>query len=343
MEILPECNYKHRKNLSAGTYRFVTHHEPGFFGQNISLQAIVGMNGAGKSTLLDMIIRMVNNFGALIFAHLQEGDCDYRYVGGVYAILNYMIDDRQGSLVCRGDKLCLKFDNEELRCDIASGIEYYVNGLLKKVEKKIIHDMASNFFYTVVGNYSLQSFISSDYRAEKSFRFNRKLGRWVVDNSSIWLDSVFHKNDGYMMPVTLNPFRDNGTIDMYNESELAQYRITSLLIEFDRLQVEYPVGYRLSNIEYKYDWRKLVGKFIKRTRGESYKGKYRELLDKIRDNCLSSESNHTFCDVIFESFNINDFSTDDDEMLWMARLYLVSKIISIGNTYPSYGVYRYLC
>lgn len=40
----------------------------------------------------------------------------------------------------------------------------------------------------------------------------------------------FHKNDGYLAPLTLVPYRENGVIDIRKENNLAQQRITALSI-----------------------------------------------------------------------------------------------------------------
>ena len=47
---------------------------------------------------------------------------------------------------------------------------------------------------------------------------------------STWIDEMFHKNDGYMTPIVLNPYRNHGTIDMGNIDELIDTYALSLLI-----------------------------------------------------------------------------------------------------------------
>ena len=45
-----------------------------------------------------------------------------------------------------------------------------------------------------------------------------------------WLNSVFHKNDGYQFPLVLNPFRSDGVIDVNNERILTQNRVFLMAI-----------------------------------------------------------------------------------------------------------------
>jgi len=44
-----------------------------------------------------------------------------------------------------------------------------------------------------------------------------------------WLKPLFHKNDGYKTPIVLNPFRDDGNIDINRELHLAQTRLLTNL------------------------------------------------------------------------------------------------------------------
>ena len=76
IEILETCDSKIRKNLEAGEYPFTDNLERGFFGQNMTVQAIVGMNGSGKSALLELMFRMINNFSALLFRDVNCNAAD---------------------------------------------------------------------------------------------------------------------------------------------------------------------------------------------------------------------------------------------------------------------------
>ena len=48
-----------------------------------------------------------------------------------------------------------------------------------------------------------------------------------------WLTGLFHKNDGYQMPLVLNPMRVNGVIYAPKENNLAKERILSMLFYKD--------------------------------------------------------------------------------------------------------------
>jgi hypothetical protein len=40
-----------------------------------------------------------------------------------------------------------------------------------------------------------------------------------------WLESIFHKNDGYQTPLVINPKRDEGSIDIEKEKELQKAKL----------------------------------------------------------------------------------------------------------------------
>ena len=52
-------------------------------------------------------------------------------------------------------------------------------------------------------------------------------------SSLAWINGLFHKNDGYMCPIVLNPFRDKGKVDMNREMRLTQQRMEALLFSIN--------------------------------------------------------------------------------------------------------------
>ena len=63
----------------------------------------------------------------------------------------------------------------------------------------------SKLFYNLVVNYSLYGLNSNE------------TGKWI--------ENLFHKNDGYQTPIVINPFRNEGVIDVNSESELVTDRL----------------------------------------------------------------------------------------------------------------------
>ncbi|TMM31222.1 hypothetical protein FDT66_04430 [Polaribacter aestuariivivens] len=97
-----------------------------------------------------------------------------------------------------GSIYSVSFSNKKLSC-----YKYDSNG-----KPKIIKDFFfDSFFYSICLNYSHHSLNSK-----------------VMGN---WINSLFHKNDGYATPVVINPMRDNGNFDINRELHLSNERIMS--------------------------------------------------------------------------------------------------------------------
>lgn len=74
---------------------------------------------------------------------------------------------------------------------------------------------------------------------------------------------MFHKNDGYVVPIVLNPFRDEGKIDLRKEYDLTNYRLSAILIEATVNNREFIDGYNLESIKYHFDPSKVLEHFKK--------------------------------------------------------------------------------
>lgn len=215
------------------------------------------------------------------------------------------------------------------------GYEDYTNATEKQ-----IWILASTFFYTIVTNYSIQAYVASDYY-EDSLVYNRKSNQWKKNLKGTWINSLFHKNDGYMCPINLNPYRDDGVINMRNETALTMYRITSLLIEFDKGEKhgQYLNGYELNRIEYSLNQSKLIKDFKNATEKESKGRKYNRILKSFKEAC-NSRNRRSVANLILGNYQLPPITNNDHYILWMARLYMVCKVLSIADKYPMYSKFK---
>lgn len=338
------CEPKIMKNLKPVEYRFTDYRFPTFYGSNITVNALVGENGSGKSSLLELMFRMVNNFSAVLYRKVKREAAEpLYYVMGIKASLHFECDGKEGVLTCNDDEISFS-DGDQIR------VQYGVLGRitlgdytsLLNVDDKQIHTIASRFFYTIVTNYSLQSYVSDDFRDERIMTYISSKdggeGKWKYAIGNCWIDSLFNKNDGYMCPITLNPYRNNGVIDMRKESSFTLERISALLIEYHRMSKQYLEGYDLNYISYRYDYNKVLKGFDDRVK--SGKTRLKLLIEDFKVAC-SEENNRSVANAILTVFS-SRFEVPDSTLLWVSRFYLVSKVLYIANRYPSYTKYAKL-
>lgn len=198
-------------------------------GLQINISAIVGQNGDGKSSMVELALRVLNNFAC---------SCGYFWfhedlvpVSGVWAVLYYAIDGKVFAIECKGDEIGFYRENEDGMKEKVKGLptnsEFVDMEFLKK-------ELAPYFFYTLGVNYSLYAYNSEELTKEYT-----KGGR-------CWIESIFHKNDGYQTPVVLNPFRRKGNIDVNVENALGKQRLMAMFVDNSIKEInrnEVPLGF----------------------------------------------------------------------------------------------------
>lgn len=287
----------------------------------ITISCIVGRNGSGKSTLLELFYRIINNLSWHLQKELGYEGCEIEYAEGFSACLYFEENNKVG---------CIKID--------AYKKEAYVKN---PGEKEIsLHDkgicnlkILERLFYSIVTNYSMYSFNPEDYNFKGADNY--------------YPNGIFHKNDGYITPIVILPFRDkDGVIDIANERDLARQRIIALQIylynhnDNGYLLVEQRVP---EKIEYRFD-----KKYIERKNkkgGNVCNELFQELLIKISkmhpDKPFSFSSDIGNLDIIqqawiekLKTFGIDVMQNISDENLRKTLLfYLAYKTLKISVQY----------
>lgn len=308
------------------------------FGKNIFVQAIVGKNGCGKSTLFEIIIRIMNNLAYMLFKHIPENEHSMKvsYIKNIYADLGFIYNREIGCIKSRGETMAFEIGPHKYVFGISNN-EFGNNyeHIEKPTNEKIL-EITENLFYTLVINYSIHAFYEKNYQGDDII-----LGQF---GGYPWIKCLYHKNDGYRIPIVLNPYRDNGTLNMDTESYLNENRLISILKYSEKNSLEFIENYQLNNINYTFWPDTLLQKFsIKDLKTDvdekkfhnDYSYRYNTIIDLFKKSLASSKS---YARCIIEAYNFV-YTGDEDDLKLIGYLYLVYKVLNIAGTYPAYRDY----
>ena len=219
---------------------------------NIGVSAIIGQNGTGKSTIVDTVVRLVNNLAAAIIGegYVYSSAQHLHYIDNVYASLAVYMDTKVRILTCKGGVLYVSTYETDLRqlaeedvkveryhhtitTDVLTGNEPK-NQLLPP--QNGLRYVLKEWFYTMVGNYSLYAYNYRDYSEERTSDAKLSLLRKIrpednKEEDEYWLKGVFHKNDGYQTPVVIHPMRNKGYVNAAQVNYLGKQNLIALAFE----------------------------------------------------------------------------------------------------------------
>ena len=239
--------------------------EGGFSTPHVSFSAIVGENGAGKSSLIEFETRLINNFSAIVFGEYAkvDGGQHLHFIDGIEGELYYLLKQNVYRLCVAGRDVklyCYYWQEEEENDNIVfkKPIEIIKSHVVPKLGEPIrsayaysttyfesLKNLLPRFFYTVVLNQSAYAYNTNDFASEcndEKYEIKVRNGNNKNEIDEIiqystedkcWLSGLFHKNDGYQIPIVLIPYRVEGNYDINVENKLAYERLISIMVMED--------------------------------------------------------------------------------------------------------------
>lgn len=158
-------------------------------------------------------------------------------------------------------------------------------------------------------NYSLYSFNKKDYQCPEDKSINGN-----------WIEGLFHKNDAYLTPMSLNPFRNDGNIDINKENGLALQRLSALALYFDSKGRNFIPGYKAVKLRYK-----LIPDFEK-----TIYNKFATWEESAKCHSLYEEFKEAYESSVPEKYSLAPELFND------IISYMAYKTLKIGLTYADY-------
>lgn len=330
----------------------------------IDICAIVGKNGCGKSSLIELYLRQMNNLAYVCHQAINEGvSFNTQFVDCIFSTVYFFDTDSGKSHVVRQQDAVLKYlvDGEE-RFSYNYNMQLESPGFKvdKTPDRKLARECLQQLFYTEVINYSAYSYNIHDYLSEWVTVYNNSNEVILTEDERLedrcWIDSLFHKNDGYQLPIVLNPFRDDGVVDYNNENTLTRERLYSLTVMqntplkrilnnmdidsfvFDAIGDLYPVGSKT------YVSRKVLSK-MRDLRIINNVNDFRNYdIAEDRGRAIMTVWNRCY-GIDFLAIVLKDKKekqTPSRRELLRALNYVVYKTLKIAQTYSNYQVYSNL-
>lgn len=296
----------------------------------ITVNCIVGMNGSGKSSLLDILYRIINNFSHRLIDEAWTENAPEKnpqrghylsYAHGFEATLFFESDGVVGSINNCYENIFFSYYSE------SKDVRFERFKIERPISNTKLEQITRHMFYTICNNYSIHSLNELDYTPNPL---------WLEYNDSNingrWIKGLFHKNDGYVVPITMIPFRDeNGCININNENYLAKQRLATIAVLFASQGKSFLNDYQVISFKCRFNHK------AKRNFDEQYKELFKQSFPLNKQSGkLKKEITNCWKKNLTSHFT-NDFLNLQQVVKDTILAYLTYKTLKICIHYRKYG------
>ncbi|MEI3802729.1 MULTISPECIES: AAA family ATPase [unclassified Chitinophaga] len=263
----------------------------------VNITAIVGKNGSGKSTLLELILMGIYNLSVQL-DYLDNKE-------------NKLLKKLNFEIYWHTDTLYkIIFDTEIRVYRFKRGNPENLTIVYELDDNPIpVEEIRNDFFYTILVNYSHYALNSSEHPTD-------------------WITPLSHKNDGYTIPLVINPKRTAGNIDINIEKTLLNMRLLLNLLDLHDADTPEQSFRYIDNGKYLKYFSVIYNK-----RKNTKKKK-----DAVQQTYADPKIIRIVMNQVANVFSLPEKSFHTESYKEELDYYIVNKLLSIINRYDSYRI-----